>query len=142
MRPNLEAQIARLGLATRVRLHGVELDPRPLYGAFDVVAQASMSEGLPNVMLEAAAAARPIVATDAGGTREIVIDGETGLLVATEDPAGLAAALLRVIEDPDLRARIGPAARAHVQRTFGMARYVREWGDLYDELAEAKGVKR
>jgi glycosyltransferase involved in cell wall biosynthesis len=142
MRPDLERQIKGLGLEGRIRLHGTELDPRPMYGAFDVVVQSSMSEGLPNVLLEAAAAGRPIVATAAGGSNEIVIDGETGLLVPIEDRDALACALRRAIQDPDLRRRIGAAARVYVDSKFGMARYVRERGDLYEELAESKGIRR
>ena len=142
MRPAMERQVTALGLGQRVRLHGRELDPRPMYGAFDLVAQASRSEGLPNVLLEAAAAGRPIVATAAGGSGEIVIDGETGLLVPTEDVAALTAALRRALDDPELRQRLGAAARIHVDATFGMARYVREFVDLYEELAAAKGVRR
>ena len=142
MRPDLERQIKGLGLEGRIRLHGTELDPRPMYGAFDVVAQSSMSEGMPNVLLEAASAGRPIVATAAGGSSEIVIDGETGLLVPIEDRDALAGALQRAVDDPDLRRRIGSAAREHVDATFGMDRYVREWGDLYEELAESKGLRR
>ena len=142
MRPDLERQVVALGLEGRVRLHGTELDPRPMYCAFDLVAQSSMSEGLPNVLLEAASAGRPVVATAAGGSGEIVIDGETGLLVPTEDLHALVAALRHAIEDPDLRRRIGAAARAHVDERFGMARYVREWGDLYEELAESRGIRR
>ena len=142
MRPDMERQLTTLGLEDRVRLHGRELDPRPMYGAFDVVVQASRSEGLPNVLLEAAAAGRPIVATAAGSSGEVVIDGETGLLVPTEDLAALTGALRRAVEDPELRRRLGAAARVHVDATFGMARYVREFVDLYEELAEAKGVQR
>lgn len=142
MRPSLTHQVRDLGLEDRVRLHGTELDPRPMYGAFDIVAQSSMSEGLPNVLLEAAAAGRPIVATDAGGSSEIVIDGETGLLVPIEDVDGLTRALRKAIEDPELRRRIGSAAREHVDAKFGMSRYVRQWGELYEELADAKGVRR
>jgi len=142
MRPDLERQIKALGLERRIRLHGTELDPRPMYGAFDVVAQSSMSEGLPNVLLEAAGAGRPIVATAAGGSSEIVIDGETGLLVPIEGLEALTGALRRAIQDPDLRRRIGAAARVHVDAKFGMARYVREFADLYEELAESKGLRR
>ena len=142
IRPDLERQIQALGLDDRIRLHGIELDPRPMYGAFDVVVQSSMSEGLPNVLLEAAAAGRPIVATAAGGSSEIVIDGRTGLLVPVEDLDALTRALRRAIDEPDLRSRLGAAARTHVEATFGMARYAREWGDRYEELAAAKGVLR
>jgi glycosyltransferase involved in cell wall biosynthesis len=142
MRPHLERQVAALGLEGRVRLHGTELDPRPLYGAFDLVVQSSMSEGMPNVLLEAASAGRPLVATAAGGSGEIVVDGETGLLVPIEDLDALVGALRRAIDDPDLRLRLGASARAHVDAKFGMARYVREFGDLYEELADSKGILR
>lgn len=141
-RPELEGQIDALGLRQRIRLHGAELDPRPLYGAFDMVVQGSRSEGLPNAMLEAAAAGRPIVATGAGGTAEIVIDGGTGLLVPAEDIGALAAAMRQLAADPALRERFGAAAREHVAVTFGMGRYVTEFADLYLGLAAAKGLDR
>lgn len=142
MRPEMERQIAALGLGDRVLLHGRELDPRPMYGAFDIVVQSSRSEGLPNVLLEAAAAGRPIVATDAGGSGEIVIDGRTGLLVPIDDLDSLTGALRRATQDPDLRQRIGAAARLHVAEKFGMARFVREFAELYEELAESRGLLR
>jgi glycosyltransferase involved in cell wall biosynthesis len=134
-RPGIERRIRTLGLIDRVRLHGMELEPRPLYGAFDIVVQASRSEGLPNVLLEAGAAARPIVATAAGGTSEIVVDGSTGVLVPVDDPAALAAGLWRVAADADLRRRFGSEARRHVGARFGMDRFVREFADLYEGLA-------
>jgi glycosyltransferase involved in cell wall biosynthesis len=138
LRPDLEQQIRARGLEGRVRLHGLVLDPRPLYGAFDLVVQASRSEGLPNALLEAAAAGLPIVATAAGGTGEIVVDGSTGLLVPTGDANALASALHRVASDPVLRTRLGAAAREHVAATFGMDRFVAEFAALYEELAARK----
>ncbi len=142
LRAAMERQIEALGLEDRVRLHGTEADPLTMYSAFDVVAQSSFSEGLPNVLLEAGAVGRPIVATDAGGSREIVIDGDTGLLVPIERLDALTGALRRVIDDSDLRQRLGHAARSHVGATFGMGRFVKEYGDLYEELAAAKGLRR
>ncbi len=137
LRESLERQIRERGLTGRVRLHGAEHDPRPLYGAFDIVAQASLSEGLPNVLLEAAAAGVPVIATDVGGTSEVVIDGQTGLLVPDGDEDALVGALQRAIGNADLRQRMGVAARAHVARSFSMTRFVGAYADLYEELAAA-----
>ena len=142
MRGPLERQIRSLGLDTVAKLHGADLNPRELIGSLDLVVQSSGSEGLPNALLEAAAAGRPIVATAAGGTGEIVIDGETGLLVPTNDRAALASAMSRAVQDPGLRSRLGRAARQHVATTFGMDRFVAEFAALYEELAEARGLQR
>jgi glycosyltransferase involved in cell wall biosynthesis len=138
----LEAQIASLGLAGRVRLHGSVPDPTSLWCAFDVVVQPSRSEGLPNAMLEAASAGRPIVATAAGGTGEIVLDGDTGLLVPVDDAAAMGAALRRLLADAGLRDRLGAAARDRTLTVFGMERFVAEFGAMYEELARARRPSR
>ena len=138
LRPQLERQISATGLDHRICLHGSVLDVQPLYAAFDVVVQASVREGLPNVMLEAAAAARPIVATAAGGTSEIIIDGQTGLLVPVNDSEAMASALRHTVTDPGLRTRLGRAARDHVSTTFGMDRFVAEFADLYETLVASR----
>jgi glycosyltransferase involved in cell wall biosynthesis len=142
LRPTLEAQIAAAGLERVVILPGAVPDARPLYGAFDVVVQASEAEGLPNALLEAAAAGRAIVATAAGGTSEIVEDGRTGSLVPVGDEPALRLALARMLDEPDLRARTGDAAREHVLTTFGLERMVAETAALYEELARARGLVR
>ena len=89
-------------------------------------------------MLEAGASGLPVVATAVGGTSEIVLQDETGLLVPTGDEAALAAALLRVVESEALRDRLGQAAREHVMSTFGMDRFVGEFAALYEELAASR----
>jgi glycosyltransferase involved in cell wall biosynthesis len=142
LRGALEAQAAELGIGPIVRIHGPAPDARRLVGAFDLVVAASEAEGLPNALLEAAAAGRPIAATAAGGTVEIVEDGRTGLLVPVADEAALAGAVRRLVEDPELRARLGAAARAHVEATFGMDRMVAEYAALYEELADRRGLRR
>ncbi len=142
LRPAIERQIRELGLEARVRLHGSELDPEPLYAAFDIVVQASSREGLPNALLEAGGAGRAIVATAAGGSGEIVLDGRTGLLVPVEDRVALVGALSRLVSDPELRGRLGNAAREHVTATFGMDRFVAEFAQLYEEQAVSKNVRR
>jgi glycosyltransferase involved in cell wall biosynthesis len=142
LRGALEAQAAELGIGPIVRISGPAPDARRLVGAFDLVLAASEAEGLPNALLEAAAAGQPIAATAAGGTVEIVEDGRTGLLVPVADEAALAGAVRRLVEDPELRARLGAAARAHVEASFGMDRMVAEYAALYEELADRRGLAR
>jgi glycosyltransferase involved in cell wall biosynthesis len=139
-RPALEQQIARLDLDDRVRLHGPVSNARILYAAFDIVVQASRGEGLPNQLLEAAAAERTFVATDVGGTNEIALDGVTGLLVPPDDTEALSRAMRRILEDSTLRIRLAANARAHVLDAFGMDRCVREWDRLYQEVAGRRPV--
>lgn len=142
MRPRVEQRVRDLGLERHVTLTGVVTDVAPLYSAFDLYVQASNSEALPNVLLEASAAALPIVATAAGGSGEVVHDGQTGLLVPIEDLDALTAAMGRAIEDADLRRRLGAAARQLVEREYGMERFIREYADLYrTKLASRKGQR-
>jgi glycosyltransferase involved in cell wall biosynthesis len=138
MRPAMEAQVRALDLEAKVRLAGSSADARALCAGFDVAVQASSREGLPNALLEAAAAGVPLVATDAGGTSEIVLDGLTGLLVPIDDEAAMVTALRATATDPDLRRRLGDAARDHVAAAFGMDRFVAEFARLYEDLAVAK----
>lgn len=140
LRLAIEQRIAALGLGDRVTVTGDVVDARPLYGAFDVFASASEAEGLPNAVLEAAAAGVAIVATAAGGTVEIVQDGRTGILVPVGDDDGLRTALVQLAGDAALRERLGSAARDHASTTFGIDRFIRETADLYEEMARCHGI--
>lgn len=142
LRPAIERRIRELGLHGRVRLQGSVRNPEPLYAGFDLVVQASEREGLPNALLEAGAAGRPMIATAAGGSGEIVRDGQTGLLVPIDDRDALTAALRRLIDDAGLRDRLGSGARDHIALAFGMDRFVREFAALYESLAETKRRSR
>jgi glycosyltransferase involved in cell wall biosynthesis len=135
LRQELARAIERDGLRGMVWLHGAEPDARRLYGAFDIVVQASESEGLPNVVLEAAAAALPIVATAVGGTGEIVTDEVDGLLVRPGDPDSMREALERLLDDPALRARLGAAAQRRAA-DFSPGRLVEATGGLYESLVD------
>jgi glycosyltransferase involved in cell wall biosynthesis len=138
LRGELQARIARAGVGDRVVLAGEVLDPRALYYAFDVAVLASESEGLPNVLLEAAAAGRPLIATDAGASRDIVIDGRTGILVPIGDRERMTAAIARLVDDPRLRASYGAAARSRAESEFSVERSVAGFAALYEELAAAR----
>jgi len=119
----LEPALADLGAALRAdeRVHvtGPQSGMARLYAAMDVVALPTYREGFPNVALEAAAMALPIVATSVPGCVDAVQDGVTGTLVSARDGIALAAALERYLSDPLLRARHGEAGRQRVLTDFG-----------------------
>ena len=127
-RPSLERRVDELGLGEVVRLAGVQ--PRDRVAAIvagaDVVAQPSVvlpngkTEGIPVALMEAMAAERPVVASRLSGIPELVIDGETGLLVDEGDPVALADAIERLIADPALARRVGRAGRDRVLAEFDL----------------------
>ncbi len=104
-----------------------------LIAACDAVMLSSVHEGMPNVLLEAAALARPVVATTAGGSPEVVIDGETGILVPPEDPDAMARALETLFEDRPAASRMGEAARDWIEREFSIDKEVEVFLQLVDE---------
>jgi glycosyltransferase involved in cell wall biosynthesis len=134
LRADLERAIDAAGLHGRVRLHGNEPDARNILGAFDIAIQASLAEGLPNAILEAAAQGLPVVATDVGGTAEIVADGTSGRLVDPGDVRGMAGAIEWLAADRDRRVALGEAGRALVAERFGMDRFVSETIALYEQV--------
>lgn len=111
LRPELEAQHARLGLGDRFRFLGYRPDATRLQSGFDLLCLSSRHEGLPLALMEALALGVPAVVTDVGGNRELVDDGVEGRLVPASRPEVLADALLDVLGDPERRARMADAAR-------------------------------
>ncbi len=91
-------------------------------------------EGIPKSLLEAGACGRPLIATDIPGCRDVVIPGETGLIVPPRDPHALAQAILRLAEDGALRARLGKAARERVEQHFSVEKVVKETLALYRSI--------
>ncbi len=116
-------------------LAGNRRDVPEIMAASDIVVLASrFGEGCPNAVLEAMAAGRPVVATRVGGVPEVVVDGETGLLVPPGDVPALRAALVRLAGDPALRARLGTAGRRRALEEFPVERMVKLHEDLYFNL--------
>jgi glycosyltransferase involved in cell wall biosynthesis len=107
--------------------------PRVLASAHIVVLP-SYREGLPKVLLEATACARPIVATDVPGCREIVLDGDNGLLVPPRDAGALAEAIVTLLQDRTMRLRMGTCGREIVTREFSAEQVARETLAVYREL--------
>jgi glycosyltransferase involved in cell wall biosynthesis len=130
----LRRRAEELGVADRVIFAGYRSDPHAVLESLDVLALPSSSEGLPLVVLEALAHAKPVVVTPVGGTPELVRDGETGLLVPPCDAAALAAALDRVLGDPALAHRLGQAGREHVGRNFSERALCERVLAVYDEV--------
>jgi glycosyltransferase involved in cell wall biosynthesis len=134
LRSQIEEQIAQAGLNDAVRLIGVRRDVARIYAISDLFVLASLWEGMPNVVLEAMAAGLPVVATDVDGTREAVLDRQTGLLVPPADAAALARAICALLGDANVRARMGAAGRERVHNQFGLDDTVRRFEQLYDSL--------
>jgi glycosyltransferase involved in cell wall biosynthesis len=117
----LRAEAERLGVAGRVVFAGLRDDVPGLLAGCDVFCLPSTMEGLPLVVLEAMAQGRPVVATAVGGTPELVVDGETGLLVPPDDVDALARALGRLLAEPELARRMGEDGRARVREHYSAA---------------------
>jgi glycosyltransferase involved in cell wall biosynthesis len=117
----VEAELRAHGLGDRVELLGERHDVPALLAAADVFVLASRSEGAPLSVLEAMAAGLPVVASAVGGVPELVADGETGLLVPPGDPAALSSALARLLDDAELRRRMGAAGRARARDRFDIS---------------------
>jgi glycosyltransferase involved in cell wall biosynthesis len=132
---DLERTADRLGVRERVVFAGQRADAADLLADVDVFALPSWTEGLPITVLEAMARGRPVVATPVGGTPEVVADGETGLLVPPQDPAALAAALRRLLADPELRTKMGEAGRRRVEERFSESAMAERVLAIYDEVA-------
>jgi glycosyltransferase involved in cell wall biosynthesis len=135
----VRAAVYDLGLADHVRLLGALPPARVLteMRAADVLVHAAVSEGFGNAVMEAQAAALPVVCSDADGLRENIADGETGFAVPRRDPAALAAALERLAGDGDLRRRMGEAGRRRVIERFDPGRQIAAFADLYEATITA-----
>jgi glycosyltransferase involved in cell wall biosynthesis len=133
-RPALEAEVRRRSLGDRVHFTGWSASVVDAVSDLDVVLLTSRNEGTPVALIEALAAARPVVATDVGGVRSVVDHERTGLLAPFGDVTLLAAHLERLLADRPAAARLGVAGRAHVAARFGSTRLLHDIDALYSEL--------
>jgi len=140
-RAALEAQAERLGLTDRVRFLGYRDDIPRLLSRSDIGVLTSLKEGIPRAALESMVVGLPMVATRVNGTREVVRDGETGVLVEVGDVTGLADALERLAADPDLRARFGARGREVVLTEFDEALVIRRLERVYRDSLTRIGIR-
>jgi glycosyltransferase involved in cell wall biosynthesis len=139
-RAALETRARDLGIGAQCRFLGQRPDVAPVLAAASVVVQTSDHEGLPNAVMEAMAAGRPVVATRAGGTAELIEDGVDGFLVDVGDEDALARRTAAILADPDLGRRVGEAAAAKIRRQFSAAAMAERYQELFVRLLAAKGA--
>jgi glycosyltransferase involved in cell wall biosynthesis len=135
LRPSFEARARALGLGDDVVFLGRRDDVPSLFAAADLLVHPSWAEGFPNAVLEAMCARRPVVATRVGGCAEVMIDGETGLLVEPRRPVELADALERLFVNPARARAMGERGRATVEGRFSLDRMSATVEDIYAQLA-------
>ena len=127
-----------LGLGGSIVLGGFRNDLDRFIPQFDLFVQSSYTEGLPNVILEACAASVPVVATDVGGTAEIIEDGVSGLLVPAGDSETLAARMLEALECEENLREFGFQGRQRVLESFSFPAQVSGYLELFDRILPAE----
>jgi glycosyltransferase involved in cell wall biosynthesis len=130
----LRAQVAAAGLAGRVVLGGFRDDVLRCIAGADLVVNPSLTEGLPNVVLEGLALGRPVVATDVGGVSELITPGETGWLVPPGDPAALAKSIVAALDDAPRARALVEAGQRRVAASFSFAGQAKRFAELCPEL--------
>lgn len=136
----LRQQAAAAGLGDHIRWLGERDDMPRLLAASDIALLTSHEEGSPNAALEAMAAGLPVIATDVGGCPEAVAEGITGKLVPPRAPDALAAAILDLAQDADLRQRLGAAGRARVEQLYSLEACVAAYAALYDAVLAGRDL--
>ena len=129
---------SRLGIEGKLTMAGFQRDTKPYYSIATLMAVSSHTEGSPNVVLEAMAAGLPIAATAVGGIPEILEEGLTGLMVPPRNPDAMASAILRILTDPEMRLRLGAAARLRAESNFTPEVYKRSLVEFYQKTLESR----
>jgi glycosyltransferase involved in cell wall biosynthesis len=140
---DLQALAKKLDLTTRVTFHGWQSREELIqcYRTSDVFLFPSRHEGMPNAVLEAMASGLPVVATRIAGNEELVVDGETGVLVESEDIEAVRSALRRLIKDAALRQKMGAASRRRVEEFYGWENTARQYAALLENISRMRQKK-
>lgn len=142
-RATLEAQVERLGLQSNVRFAGFQRDVVPWIAALDILVLPTIQkEGFGRVLVEAGAMGKPVIATPIGGISEVIVAGETGLIVPAFDAKALFTALADLLSDPDRRTAMGLAGRRRAVNHFSIERMVGETEKVYRELLAERAAAK
>jgi glycosyltransferase involved in cell wall biosynthesis len=137
-RAELEKKVIAAGLSGRFFFPGFRKDVQNIFAEIDIFMLPSFTEGLPNVVLEAFAANKPVVATAVGGTPEVVQDGISGFLTTPDDIAGMSEKLLALLDDEDLRNQMGASGYRYVAEYFGFESQTRAYEKLYSSIGQKR----
>ena len=140
LRSAMERYAGDLGIQQRVIFTGWRHDLPRIYADLDLLVVSSNNEGTPVSAIEAMASGCPVVATQVGGLPDVIENGETGYLVPAQQPAALAAAMLKLISNPQKAEQMGRAAQLSVKDKFSIGRLISETESLYQDLVANKGV--
>ncbi len=134
-RAKIEDHVERAGLSGVVRLLGNRRDLPSFLPHLRLLSLSSYSETLPISIMEGMACGLPVVTTDVGSLRELIVDGETGLIVPPDRPEAMASAFIRILRDPERAARMGRAGRKRIEEHFTLDRTVRDYADYFRRIA-------
>lgn len=138
LKSDIEKLVAEKGLQSYVSFLGIRADVAEILGQCDVFVLTSDWEGFGLVVAEAMAAGRPVIATAVGGVPELVIDGETGILVPPQDTQALAQAILKLATNPEIGQQMGRRGQMRARKQFDIARTAREYESLYLRILDKK----
>jgi glycosyltransferase involved in cell wall biosynthesis len=128
------SQAARLGIEAEVIFTGMRRDIPDIMNALDIFACVSETEDFNRVMVEAMCMGKPTIISDVNGAPVVVRDGETGLLIPPRDPERLAEAMVRLVQETELRRRLGDAGRRFVETTFSIESIIPQYEQLYSRV--------
>jgi glycosyltransferase involved in cell wall biosynthesis len=134
-RQELQSLAAQLGIAARVLFAGVREDMPQVYGSIDLLVLPSLCEAMPMCVLEAMAAGKPVIATRVGAVPQLIDQDQTGLLIEPGDVAGLSAAVLKLLKDPERARQLGEKGRVRTIEQFSADSMARRYLQLYSEVA-------
>lgn len=138
LRPQYEAYAAEAGIAASVTFTGARRDVFDIIQDIDVCVLTTFSEGCSNVIMEAMAASKPVIASDTGGNAELIEHGVTGFIIKDRDRGALAGYLMTLIQDGDKRREAGRLGRARAEKMLSIEKMIRETETLYQELLAGK----
>jgi glycosyltransferase involved in cell wall biosynthesis len=134
LRKELELQVNRLGLDSVIKFLGFRSDVKELLSTLDIFVLPSLFEGLPNVVLEAMACGKPVIATNVSGIPEIIDDHQTGILIPPKDSNAIAQAIYQMLQNPKKMKMMGKMSRNRVEEKFSLKQQVNAFVELYEKM--------